>query len=63
MNDSNHDLVRRFMQIAKSVMKRRPFEDDKPDGYRECDKDYLANNTREAVELLDLAIEMIERRK
>lgn len=63
MTDSNHDLARRFMRIAKSVQNRRPLDDDKPNGYLESDRDYLANNNREAVELLDLAVEMIERRK
>jgi hypothetical protein len=32
---------------------RRPLDDDKPDGYLESDRDYLANNTELAVRLLD----------
>ncbi len=32
---------------------RRPYEDDKPDGYQESDRDYLENNNDLAVALLD----------
>lgn len=32
---------------------RRPYEDDKPEGYMESDRDYLENNLELAVKLLD----------
>ena len=62
MTDSNHDLVRRFMRIAEAVLKRRERE-DLPRGYCESDQEYLLNNRFQAVELLDLAVEMMERRR
>lgn len=36
---------------------RRPYEDNKPDGYQESDNDYFANNRDAAVWLLDHEIE------
>ena len=35
------------------VKPRRLHDDDKPDGYKESDQDYLLNNRELAVQLLD----------
>jgi hypothetical protein len=36
---------------------RRPYEDDKPDGDLESDRDYFENNRDLAIKLLDRAVE------
>jgi hypothetical protein len=36
-----------------TIMPRRPFDDDKPDGYQESDRDYVVNNIDACVAYLD----------
>ena len=35
------------------IYPRRPYNDEKPDGYMESDKDFVLNNLDAAVELLE----------
>jgi hypothetical protein len=50
---------REFMKIARTVKVRRPYDDDKPLSYLECDDDYFDNNRSAAIKLLDLATKLI----
>lgn len=51
-------VLKKIRAIAKTVQKRRPYLDDKPDGYLESDRDYLENNNDAAVKLLDLTLKL-----
>lgn len=51
-------IIKRISTIAKTIQKRRPFWDDKPDGLLESDRDFVDNNHRIAVELLELVLEL-----
>lgn len=48
-------VMKKILKIAKTVEKRRPYWDDKPNGYLESDDDYIDRNRFAAVKLLDLA--------
>ena len=53
------ELLRLLAQIPPTV-ERRPFDDDKPDGYMESDRDYIENNTEAAVWFLEHAATLRE---
>lgn len=51
-------VLARLLKQMPAVNARRPFEDDKPDGYLESDDDLIRNNKEAAVWLLEHAEEL-----
>jgi hypothetical protein len=51
-------VLAHLLKQMPAVNARRPFEDDKPDGYLESDKDFIRNNEEAAVWLLEHAEEI-----
>jgi hypothetical protein len=49
----------KLTKLAKQllVIPRRPYYDDKPDGYMEGDKDFVMNNIKAAVALLNAVLD------
>jgi hypothetical protein len=43
-----------------TIYPRRPYDDEKPDGYMESDKDFVLNNLDAAVELLERELKIKE---